>query len=88
MSELENRTFTQDDLAKLKETIKEGVKIQRELEDLRYGLGDLVKSVADVLGVKPKLINAAIKAAYKENIDAKRDEMNDLEELLQIAGIK
>lgn len=88
MSELENRTFTQDDLAKLKETIKQGVKIQRELEDLRYGLKDTVKNVADILGVKPKLINAAIRASYKENIEEKRAEVSDLEEILEITGLK
>lgn len=88
MSELENRTFTPDDLAKLKETITSGVKIHREMEDLKYGLTELVKAVAETLEIKPKLINAAIRASYKENIADKKADLDDLEELLHIINGK
>lgn len=88
MSDLENRTFTSDDLLKLKEIISQGIKIHQQVDDLREGLKETVKEVANVLNVKPKLINSAIRTAYKENLEEKKADVEDLEEILHISGIK
>ena len=84
MSELENRTFTPNDVEKLRETVRQGVIVLRELEDLKGGLNDTVKAVAETLGVKPSLINKAIRTEYKSDLEEKRDEFSDLEEVLEL----
>lgn len=87
MSELENRTFTKDDQTKIREVINQSVKTMNEVDALREGMRDTIKSVADQLGIKPKALNGAIRAAYKQNLQDKKDEVSDVEELLNIAGL-
>lgn len=88
MSDLAHRTFTADEKTKLKNCIGEAVKILQEVSDLKGGLSDVIKEVAEQLDVKPKLINAAIRIAYKQDLAEKQGEMSDVEELLVVAGIQ
>lgn len=88
MSELANRTFTADEKAKVKNTVQMAVKTLREIGDLREGLSDTVKAVAEQLDVKPKLINGAIRAAYKQDLLERRANLSDVEEILEMAGLK
>lgn len=79
-------TLSNEDVKKLKRVIDEGVKIQQEVADLKLGLKDTVKAVADEIGVKPKLINKAIRTAFKESLDDEKEEVSELEELLASIG--
>ena len=40
------RSFNSEDIAKLKKLFNEGMRVMREMEDLREGLKDTVKSIA------------------------------------------
>jgi hypothetical protein len=91
MSEKENMALdalTSDDKQKLKQVISEGVKILQEIDDLRGGLKDTVKGLAEQLGVKPKAINRAMRAAYKADIDVTKDELDTVEEILHVTGYR
>ena len=58
---MSDRTYGQEEKAKLERLVKEGVTVLQEIEDLNAGLKDTVKAVAEELNVKPSLINKAIK---------------------------
>lgn len=78
--------LTSADKAKLKNVVEEGLRVVQEVEDLQGSLRDTVKAVAEELGIKPSAINKAIKAAHKANIADTRDELDNVEEILNVAG--
>ncbi len=80
------RAFGQTDLAKLKQVINEGVQVSQEIKDLREGLGDTVKAVAQELDMKPATLNKAIRVAHKAELQKAKDEMEELEDVLTQVG--
>lgn len=66
--------------------ITEGVKVNQEIDDLREGLRETVKAIAEELEIKPSLLNKAIKIAQKGDWNLKQDEMDDLEAILTATG--
>lgn len=78
--------LTSEDKAKIKHVVEEGMKVTQEIEDLKGGLNDTVKAVAEELGIKPSALNKAIRAAFKANIADTRDELDNVEEILNVAG--
>ena len=79
-------TLTAEDTKKLKRIIDEGLKITQEVSDLKEGFRDTVKAVAEELNLKPAVINRAIKVAYKATLEADKDAMNEVEEVLAAVG--
>ena len=57
-----------------------------EVEDLKSGLKDTVKAIAEELELKPALINKAISVAHKGNYQNIADDMDTLESILNTAG--
>jgi len=82
-----DRTYGQEEKAKLERLVKEGVTVLQEIEDLNAGLKDTVKAVAEELNVKPSLINKAIKVAMKRDWDRHQDEFEDLETIVATVGV-
>lgn len=74
------------DKAKIKNIIEEGMRVTQEIDDLRGSLRDTVKAIAEELDIKPAAINKAIRAAYKSNIADERDTLDNVEEILNVAG--
>jgi hypothetical protein len=83
---MSDRTYGQEEKAKLERLVKEGVTVLQEVEDLQAGLKDTVKAVAEELDLKPSLINKAIKIAQKRDWDAHQDAYEDLETLVATLG--
>jgi hypothetical protein len=88
MSELAHRTFTKDEQTKIQTLVKEGIKVKREVDSLNDGLNEAVREIAKQLDIKPKLLSGAIRAGHKEDLQTKKDEVSDVEEIMVIAGIK
>ena len=84
---MSDRTYGQEEKAKLERLVKEGVTVLQEIEDLNAGLKDTVKAVAEELNVKPSLINKAIKVAMKRDWDKHQDEFEDLETFVATVGV-
>jgi len=84
---MSDRTYGQEEKAKLERLVKEGVTVLQEIEDLNAGLKDTVKAVAEELNVKPSLINKAIKVAMKRDWDKHQDEFEDLETIVATVGV-
>ena len=80
------RNFNDAEKQKLLQIINEGSQVLGEVDDLRSGLRDTVKSIAEELELKPALINKAISIAHKGNYQNISDDMDTLDSILTAAG--
>lgn len=78
------RAYGPEEAAKLNKLINEGSVVLREVEDLQEGLKETVKSVATELGIKPAIINKAIKVAHKGGWQQLNDDFEEVEAILDI----
>jgi cell division septum initiation protein DivIVA len=75
-----------EEKAKLERLINEGSTVLREIEDLKEGLKETVKAVAEELEVKPSVINKAITIAHKDNWKEHEAAWADVEMILGVTG--
>lgn len=80
--------LSQENIQRLRQIVKDGVQVLQECEDLKQGLTETVKSVADELEVKPALITKLIKIRQKGKMNELRDDNEILEELYKAAGFE
>ena len=80
------RNFNEAEKQKLIQIISQGSQVLGEVEDLRSGLKDTVKAIAEELELKPALINTAIPVAHRGNYQNIADDMDTLESILNSAG--
>ena len=80
------RNFNNEEKQKLIQIISQGSQVLGEVDDLRSGLRDTVKSIAEELELKPALINKAISIAHKGNYQNISDDMDTLDSILTAAG--
>lgn len=76
-----------ENVTRLKQLVKDGVQVLQECEDLKQGLNETVKSIAEELEVKPAVLNKLIKACQKGKMNDHRDDFETLEELYKAAGL-
>jgi enhancing lycopene biosynthesis protein 2 len=81
-----NRTFSQEEVARLKRLIDEGCQVSYEIEALKEGLRDTVKAIAEEMDLKPATLNKAIKVAHKATLGDERDRFDELETILAAVG--
>lgn len=85
--------FSAGDKAKIQGLIASGVDVLREIATLKEGLKDNVTAVAEELDLKPKVLNRAIRMAYKSSqqnqnvIEDAQEELDEVEILLKTAGM-
>jgi cell division septum initiation protein DivIVA len=75
-----------EEKAKLERLITEGSTVLREIEDLKEGLKETVKAVAEELEIKPGVINKAITIAHKDNWKEHEAAWADVEMILGVTG--
>ena len=80
------RNFNNEEKQKLIQIISQGSQVLGEVDDLRTGLRDTVKSLAEELELKPAMINKAISIAHKGNYQNLSDDMDTLDSILTAAG--
>ena len=80
------RNFNEAEKQKLIQIISQGSQVLGEVDDLKSGLRDTVKSIAEELELKPALINKAISIAHKGNYQNISDDMDTLDSILTAAG--
>ena len=73
---------------KLMTLISEGSNVLGEIDDLRGGLSDTVKAVAQELDIKPGLLSKAIKVAHKRSFAEEEKDFEELEAILDAVGKK
>jgi uncharacterized protein YpuA (DUF1002 family) len=74
--------------AKLTKVINEGVQTMSEIQDLREGLRDTVKALAEELQIKPNVINKAIRVAHKADWTQIQEDFDVLETILEATNRK
>ena len=83
---MSTRIYGPEEKAKLERLISEGQNILREVEDLKEGLKETVKAVAEELEIKPSVINKTIIIAHKDNWQEHEQEWNDIEMILGVTN--
>ena len=83
---MSTRMYGPEEKAKLERLINEGSTVLREIEDLKEGLKETVKAVAEELEVKPSIINTAISIAHKDNWKEHEQAWNDIEMILGVTN--
>lgn len=81
-----SKSFKQEDIARIKEIIKEGGQILQEIEDLQEGLRETIKAIAEEIDVKPSQLTKAVKLAHKNGITEEREKLDEIEDILSAAG--
>jgi transposase-like protein len=71
---------------KLTRLINEGVTIHQEISDLKEGLRDTVKAVAEEHSIPATVLNKAIRTAHKMDLDKQMDEFEELQAVLATVG--
>lgn len=81
-----NRSFNEEERARLKRLIEEGMQVTYEIETLKEGLSDTVKAIAEEMDIKAATLNKAIKVAHKAKFGEERDKFDELETILEAVG--
>lgn len=79
--------LSQENIVRLKQLVKDGVDVLNECEDLKQGLSETVKAIAEELEVKPAQLNKLIKIAQKGKMNDHREDWDELEELYKAGGL-
>ena len=80
------RNFNEAEKQKLIQIINQGSQVLGEVDDLKGGLRDTVKALAEELELKPAMINKAITIAHKDNYKSVNENMDIVESILTDAG--
>lgn len=78
--------YSAEDVRRLKDLVKEGVKILSEVQILKEGLSDTVKSIAEEVDVKPAQLNKVIKTVFKNSLTEDRAKFEEIEDILDTIG--
>jgi len=81
-----DRTYSTDDVNKLKKLFTEGMRVMREMEDLKEGLKDTVNAIAEEMDLKPAILSKAMRIAHKNSLQDEQRGFAELEEILEITG--
>ena len=73
---------------KLMTLINEGSNVLGEIDDLRGGLNDTIKAVAQELDIKPGWLSKAVKIAHKRSFAEEEKDFEELEAILDAVGKK
>ena len=77
--------LTNENIARLKDLVHDGVRVMQDIEDLKVGLRETIKDVADQLDVKPAQLNRLIKMVQGNKMNDFREASEELEELYKAA---
>ena len=76
-----------ESVARLKQLVTDGVQVLQECEDLKQGLSETVKAIAEELEVKPAQLNKLIKIVQKGKMNDQREDWSELEDLYKAGGL-
>ncbi|BDR25736.1 hypothetical protein RVBP17_2210 [Pseudomonas phage sp. 30-3] len=77
-----SRHYSAEDVRRIKQLVSEGMQVMQEIEDLKTGLAETVKAIAEEVNVKPSQLNKVIKIAHKRSLNEELDKINEVEEIL------
>ena len=80
------RNFNEAEKQKLIQIISQGSQVLGEVEDLKGGLKDTVKAIAEEMDIKPAILMKAVKVAHKASFTDESDKFDALETILAAVG--
>jgi len=83
---MSTRMFSGEEKAKLTRLINEGIQVTTEIQTLKEGLSETVKSIAEELDMKPSVLQKAIRIAHKSSLGEEKQKMSEVEEVLDAVG--
>ena len=75
-----------EEKARLIQLVNEGCLVLQEVDDLRGGLRDTVRAIAEEIDVKPTVLTKAISVAHKAKLVETRADFEDMETILETVG--
>ena len=78
--------INEEEKAKLIKLVYEGCLVLQECEDLKGGLRDTVRAIAEEMDIKPAVLNKAITVAHKAKLAETRADFEDMETILETVG--
>lgn len=79
-------SINSEEKAKLIQLVDEGCSVLQEVDDLKGGLRDTVKAIAEEIDVKPSVLTKAISIAHKAKLAESRQDFEDIETILETVG--
>ncbi len=83
---IDTQTLTTDDRQKLTSFMDSAMRVFQETEDLKAGLRETAKIIAEEFGWKPKELMKAARVAYKVSLEEEKESFNIVEEILEVTG--
>ena len=80
------RNFNDAEKQKLIQIISQGSQVLGEVDDLKSGLRDTVKAIAEEMDLKPGVLMKAVKIAHKAKFQDEYDKFDELETILESVG--
>lgn len=82
---------SENDKAKLKELINQGVQVMNDVKSLKEGLSETIAAISEELEIPKNVLNKAIKVAFKmgenrDELNEGREELDAVEEILMVIG--
>ena len=78
--------YDADDVRRLKELVVEGVNVMHAIEDVREGLNETVKAIAEEIDIKAGQLKKVIRIAHKRSLDDERAAFDEIEDILDTVG--
>jgi|TARA_B110000263_G_scaffold67801_1_gene58706 transposase-like protein len=78
--------INEEEKARLIQLVNEGCLVLQEVDDLKGGLRDTVRAIAEEMDVKPSVLNKAITVAHKAKLTEARADFEDMETILETVG--
>lgn len=83
---IDTETLTSTDRIKLKDFMDSAMRVFQETDDLKAGLKDTAKAIAEEFGWKPGTLMKAARVAYKASIEEEKIQFDTVEEILEVTG--
>lgn len=83
---LEQRSISPDDKKRLADTESAALRMFQDIDDLKTGLKDLIKNVAEEMNIKPQALMKAYRLVHKNKIADEKEMADDVQEILHLGG--
>ncbi len=78
--------YSADDIKKLKEIVDEGVFVLQEISDMKTGLAETIKTIAEEMNIKPGQLSKAINVCFKNNLVEEQAKFDEIIDIIQAVG--
>ncbi len=83
---IDTETLSANDRIKLKSFMDSALAVFQETDDLKAGLKDTAKAIAEEFGWKPGTLMKAARIAYRASLADEKEAFDTVEEILEITN--